>query len=115
MTPEQKRRARLALLQEINHLEPIGEPFNDALFLVATVLAAKEPEAAGRALEKIHKRLGRQCLLAQGYMSAVITRAEELGKGKLPFPEAVVQIGTAEFDPLRTSFLEQLRHLSYDE
>lgn len=107
MTPDEKRRARLELLHVIQMVNPIGEPFNDALFLCATALAADDPDLRGRSRQKIASRLKMQSALMQAFQTAVVVAAKEAGHGQLPFPEAAEAIGT-DFGALRRYYLSQL-------
>ena len=110
MDTEEKRRARLALLQTIAQVQAVGEPFNDALFLCATALAAEDAEARKRALAKISGRLRMQSALLQMFQSNVVNTAREMGEGTLPFAEAAASIGET-FGDLRDSYVSQLRRI----
>lgn len=102
---EQRRRDRLALLHKIQMLRPIGEPFNDALFLCATALMGGE--AGKRALAKIDSRLHAQDALVKALQTTVVVRAAAMGFGAMAFEDAALAIGE-EFGKLRDAFLLQL-------
>lgn len=92
----------------IRQVEPVGEPFNDALFLCASALQGGEE--GERALTKINGRLHLQSALLQVYQSNVVTKARDMGFGLLPFVEAATAIGE-EFGTLRDVYLLQLREI----
>ena len=106
---ERKRRDRLTLLHLIQNIRPIGEPFNDALFDCATVLAGGE--AGERAYTRIQNRLRVQNDLVKAFQTSVIVKADELGMGNMEF-EAAAEIIGEEFGKLRDVFLLQLREIT---